>query len=596
MPRANSYRLTADLVAAHAGANGIVCLDASAEGRTWPLHAERPDARTNRNAREVLAELRGDVYREIEYVRDAPSAAQGDVILVQLRGPIEERGGYHDPCGGFTAGHDTIYDSLAAAFEIGDVLFDIHSPGGAVSGGPENMRRAREMKAKHGRRCIGFSEGGIHSMALWWAFAICDELWISADARVGTVGARGMLSSISGALAKDGIVVDVFEDPEGKSAGVPELPISDEAKARAQRDVSLAADAFRAAVCAGAIGMRAGLTPEILKSYRADSFTGQAAVDAGFADGISTLEAVMMDALANAGRGAAMPDPENDDKKNEGSDDEPAEQACCARCSLALDPMDSYCRKCGTATVPAKSKTEDEPKKDDDAAPDSSARGSALAARMPGLARAPIAADARAGMSVPALRATVATMGATLDAVARLVGAKGHAEIVGAVEATAKDAAKAIRYRAERDEQRKRSDAKERMDLLLALSAADPAGHPRGKLIVDVVEGEKITGSKPAPLWSDGPEGRTLANLRGYARTVLGSQSGTKPTDANPYDKPPAAPADHASADMAGEIEIAKRDPAVQLAARTTPGATLDDIAKNHVIASRAARRVQVPA
>lgn len=304
----------------------------------------------------------------------------------------------------------------------------------------------------------------------------------------------------------------------------------------------------------------------------------------------------MMDALATAGAGAeTMPDPTEEPKdKPEGEDDSMPEGSACMHCKMQLDPKDAYCSKCGTPTVPPK----DEPK--DDESPDSSARGAALAAKM-SAARAPLApvaaADRFGANSVPALRSALATATATLDSVARLVGAKTHGEILGAVEATAKDARNAIRYRSERDKEREAAAERERIDILMALSAKDPNGHPRGKLLVDVVVDGKVTGVKPAELWGDGPKGRTLENLRGYSRTVLEAVA----DEPNPYDAPAANPSgDAAGANpnepSVGEIEAAKRDPAVIIAARTTPGAKLDDLARNHVLANRAVRRATVSA
>jgi ClpP class serine protease len=520
-------------------------------------------------------------------------------MIVRIDGPIEQYAGQHDPSSSWVDGHNTICERFCAAFEVGDVVCIGDSPGGAVAGLPEHVRRAQEAKAKHGRRCIGFTEAGAFSACLWWMMALCDEIYVSADGRLGSVGARGMLGSIAGSLAKDGIVIEIVEDPDGKAAGAPERPIDDEARARAQRDVTAAADMFRAAVCASAVGSRSGLTPDLLKAMRGDTFQGVAAVEAGLADGVSTLESVLDDALATAGQGVTAMDPDQDKEGGGGGDDMPKDGAAaddkpmCEHCKMALDPKDAYCSKCGTPTVPPKKDDED-----DDKGPDSSARGAALAARMVAN-RAPIAPAARisGSMSIPALRSALAAATSTLDAVARLVGAKSHGEIVGAVEATAKDAKNAIRYRRERDEQRAAAEKRERIEILQSLAAADPKGHPRGRLLVDIVEGDKIVGVKPAKLWDDGPEGRTLANLRGYSRTVLDAMPAA---ERNPYDAPPTEPdqkiATASGEPTPGEIEAAKRDPAVVLAAQTTPGANLDALARNHVLASRAARRAQVSA
>lgn len=594
MAKSARYRLTADLVAAHAGASGVVAIDDAAIGRTWALHPERPDARANEDARAVLAAM-GTDPQPIQRAEDPPP--QNDVLLVKLSGPIEETGGYHDPCAGWTAGHDTIYEGLAAAFEIGDAVLWINSPGGVVSGGPEAMRRAREMKVKHGRRCIGYLDLGA-SMAMWWAVSICDEIYVPKDGRAGAVGCRGTLSSMAEALKKEGVDVWVAQFPDGKATGMPELPISDEGKARADRDVRFLGEMFFADVCASATGTRAGLTPDVLKSYRADCYTGQAAVDAGFADGVSTLEEVMSYALATAGQGADMTikaraegaPPEPDDKnKPEGeepapdSKPEPGEKAkTCARCDLALDPMDSFCRKCGTATVP--------PEGEDDA-PDSSARGSALAGKI-AAAHAPIAPAARAdgAYSAPALKAALATATGILDAVAGLVGAKSHAEIVGAVKATAHDAGKALRYRAERDAARADKAEAERKDLAIRLIGLGIEGWQRGDIFADT-KGDRFTdlfGAMPLPTLRGMVE-RFEATRAAKADPFTPSrEKATAAEDANRTAPATGDPAD-------GQIVNAMSLPAVKALIKSNPGLDPKAIARTYLktVASNGAGGVQ---
>lgn len=580
MPRA--YTLTPELVAAHAG-GPVVCLEPGAIGRSHRAFSRRPGADRNRSARAELAALRGEFYAEPGPVGRVDPEPQTDVTLVRIDGAIKQHAGSAEPSGSWIDGHDAIYERLAAAFEIGDAVLCIDSPGGACAGGPENIRRAQEMKAKHGRRCTVHTEALCASGGLWWALAIGDAFYVSRDGRAGSIGARNTIGSIVGALIKDGIDLEIIEDPDGKACGDPTRPIDDEARARAQAEVTAAADMFRAAVCESAIGKRHGLTPDALKAMRGKIYQGEAAVAAGLADGVATLEDVLTEALAMAGEGAtAMPEPDDKDEKDKDGDEPEEEAMTCGTCGDKPVGKGRFCAGCG-----AKMPGDDEP-------PQSDRPGAA----MPPKDESKATAAHYASLSIPALRAAAIGMHRTLDAVARHVGAKAHGEILGCVEAVAKDAANAARYRNERNAATAKADAKERIEILMALSAADPKNHPRGNLLVDVVEGGKIVGVRPAKLWSDGPEGRTLANLRGYSRTVLSSAPAQEP---NPYDRAPAdadpkAANAQANEPTAGEIEAAKRDPAVIIAASTTPGAKLDDLARNHVIASRAARRATVPA
>jgi hypothetical protein len=93
-----------------------------------------------------------------------------------------------------------------------------------------------------------------------------------------------------------------FAYPADKVALAPEFPLSKVGADRGNRDVRIAGDTFVAAICAGPVGQRYGLTPEALIALGADMLTGEAAVGI-FADGVETLEDVTAYALALAESG-----------------------------------------------------------------------------------------------------------------------------------------------------------------------------------------------------------------------------------------------------------------------------------------------------
>lgn len=217
-----------------------------------------------------------------------------------MMGPLEQRAGFHDPCGGWSDGHDALADRLCEAFEEGDVLFVGDCPGGAAAEIPANVRRALEAKDQYKRRATGFGKPMVGSAAMWWMTAVCDEIFGEADSQFGSVGARGEHVDISGMMAQEGVKKTYFADPPEKVALAPEFPLSAIGAARGNRDVTMAADAFRAAVCASPIGKRNGLTPEFLKELGADMLTGQLAVDAGLCSGVEPFETVVAYALSLA--------------------------------------------------------------------------------------------------------------------------------------------------------------------------------------------------------------------------------------------------------------------------------------------------------
>ena len=292
LPR--SYQLSSALVASSVGA-GVVCLAPEAMGRTFRLHATRPGAELNRPVRADLPSGAAHVI--------APVAQSPKLVRVDISGPIEQRAGYHDPCGGWTDGNDAITERLCEAFAVGDVQLVGDTPGGAVAGCEQGIARVLAAKAKYARRCIGIANEQIGSLGMWWFLAVCDELFLTVRGQVGSIGARGGHLDISEAMAKAGekLTYSVWPN-EGKIAQAPEFPLSPLGKARNDRDVALVGEAFCAAVIGGPIGLRYKLDRDAVIALGADMLTGVNAVGV-LADGVATFEEVTAYALSLAEMG-----------------------------------------------------------------------------------------------------------------------------------------------------------------------------------------------------------------------------------------------------------------------------------------------------
>jgi hypothetical protein len=137
-----------------------------------------------------------------------------------------------------------------------------------------------------------------------------------------------------------------------------------------------------------------------------------------------------------------------------------------------------------------------------------------------------------------AIRTEITRRVTVYEHAARLTNASDPAQIIGHLDAIVRDAAEVGRLRTERDAAVRKANAQERMDLLTKLEAMGGPGHTRGDLFVDIVEGGKIVGRRPAKLWGPGGEGRSLANLRGYVAAKL---SNAAPTTAkrSPFEPDP---------------------------------------------------------
>src|ERR1044071_1465010 len=175
--RSPSYRLTEDLAASYGGE--VVCLHPLAIGQQYRLFATRQGPECNaRIVRDEFGTPRTVALKDPDgfglkgaEVID-PTAEAAIVTRVDMRGPLEQRAGYHEPCAGWSDGHDSVTERMIAALEEGDVLLVIDSPGGAHAGLQEGVRRVVEAKEQYGRHVIAYADEMIGSAAYWWAACV----------------------------------------------------------------------------------------------------------------------------------------------------------------------------------------------------------------------------------------------------------------------------------------------------------------------------------------------------------------------------------------------------------------------------------------
>lgn len=531
--RAPAYTLTHSLLAEYGGA--VLCMDERAIGKHHRLYAARPDASMNAPVfRNDVIEIDGTVRTVADLVEPQEPPA---VIRVDIRGPIEQRSCYHDPCGGWSDGHDAIAERLCNALETSDVLLVIDSPGGAHAGLQEAVKQVLKEKELHGRRVTVYADEMIGSAAYWWAAVVGDEIFGPESAQIGSIGARAVHQSAAGALEREGIATTYFAWPgPGKVAFAPELPLSELGAQRGNRDTAAAGEAF-----AKAVGPRRGLTRDEIVDLDADVLTGFSAVKARLSNGVASLDEVMDYALALASRGDTMqvraegqedpkspdevraeepqkpghPEPDGDEPEGEDEGDEPDGDEPPA-------PAAKYCAQCGNKL---KAEAEEEPETDDPDAEDSAEEPDgderAKMRNQPPPERERQSASAIAGLfglradsSLPAVKSAAIAYANLGKAVMSATGAKSPDAARGALKALIDDASEVAKLRADLKSLRTKVNAKERTELLTKLTAADPDRYPRGDLFVDREENGK-TVTTPSPVYAE----MKLATLRGLVES-----------------------------------------------------------------------------
>ncbi len=363
--------------------------------------------------------------------------------------------------------------------------------------------------------------------------------------------------SVAGALEKEGLVPTFFVWPgPGKVAYAPELPLSDVARARGERDVSICGEAFASAM----VSARKGLTREAIVELDADCLTGEAAVTARLADGVATYEEVLTMALAQAGAGdnamaieSETPDPkspadmaaraEGDEPDGDEADGGMKPSPDCANCGMRNADTAKFCNQCGESMAAPPMKGDDppaDPPADAPAKPGAppppkppapdSARSASTVATMLGLP---------ANASAPAVKTALVPFLALADKAMKLTDTRSPRQAMGALQTLADDAGETGDLRVKLGAAEKREAWDKRMALCRKLAAADLPGYPRGDILADRVSADgKSRTVVPSKVYAE----MNLDTLDGLVSSKLASRAPGAPDVAkrNPFQPPPA--------------------------------------------------------
>ena len=209
---------------------------------------------------------------------------RGTVAVIRVCGPLEHHGGW------WFDSYESILGRVEGALaheDVTAVVLDIDSPGGEVSGLQEAVRSIRKMRAEHDKPLVAFANDEAYSAAYALACS-CDEIYLPEGGGVGSIGVLAELQNMIGAADKAGIRVEVIRSGKRKAEGHPFLPLTDETIAHVQTRVDGLADQFFALVC----DVRP-TNAKKLEALQGQCLYGQAAVDAGLADGVASFDDVV---------------------------------------------------------------------------------------------------------------------------------------------------------------------------------------------------------------------------------------------------------------------------------------------------------------
>lgn len=239
-------------------------------------------------------------------VRAMPYRVADGVALVSIVGTLVNRGAWIGASSGLVSYEGIAHqiNSAVADPKVHSILLDMDTPGGEAVGCAE----VASLLASAGRtkRTVALVAGQACSAGYWIASA-ADEIVTTETGVSGSIGVVMLHADYSRAIDAQGVTPTLIFAGAHKVDGNPFEPLSETVRADFQDEVNAFYSMFVRGV---AKGRGARLNAEAARATEAKTYVGKAAVDAGLADRVGTLQSVLADLSRARGRkstkGSAM--------------------------------------------------------------------------------------------------------------------------------------------------------------------------------------------------------------------------------------------------------------------------------------------------
>jgi signal peptide peptidase SppA len=232
---------------------------------------------------------------------------QNGVAIIPVLGTLVRRGSWLDAASGL-ASYSGLKECVAEALaepDVKAVLLEIDSNGGEAGGVFDLADEIRALSKRH-RKPVWAHANECAASAAYAIACAADRIWVARTGEVGSIGVICAHLDQSQADAKAGLRWTFIYEGDHKTWGNPHEPLGDEAEAALQADVHALYEMFVAHVA-----QYRGMTPQAIRDTQADMFRGEAAITAGLADRVGTLDQAVaalvqrVDNMSTSG-GAAM--------------------------------------------------------------------------------------------------------------------------------------------------------------------------------------------------------------------------------------------------------------------------------------------------
>ncbi|WP_068312758.1 S49 family peptidase [Polycladidibacter hongkongensis] len=204
------------------------------------------------------------------------------MAVITIVGSLVNRGSWLNSRSGLISYEGTaeLLRQAGADADANGVLLDIDSGGGEAGG---VFALASEIKRLAASKPVIAYANSYAASAAYALACGCDEILLAPSASVGSIGVVALHLDQSGADKQAGKNYTYLHAGARKIDGNPHAPLSDPARANLQADIDGLYDDF----CLHVAQAR-GISEQSVRETQARMFRGQAAVEAGLADGIAS--------------------------------------------------------------------------------------------------------------------------------------------------------------------------------------------------------------------------------------------------------------------------------------------------------------------
>lgn len=218
------------------------------------------------------------------------------IAIIDVSGTLVQKSSNLRPYSGML-GYNAIRHNFLAALddkEVKAIVLSIDSPGGEVSGCfdlADLIYNARGMKPT-----LAILNESAYSAAYAIASA-CEQITVPRTGGTGSVGVICMHVDYSKAIDNAGIAVTIIKYGDRKADGNQFNPLSDEALAGFQADVTEMGELFVTTVA-----RNRNLSADVVRKTQATTYLGAAGVEVGFADAVMAPDEAFRSLLAELGQ------------------------------------------------------------------------------------------------------------------------------------------------------------------------------------------------------------------------------------------------------------------------------------------------------